>query len=46
MSEILAPLGGISDLPAALYTGADAVCLCLSEFSARNNAENFSVEEL
>ena len=46
MSEILAPLGGISDLPAALNTGADAVYLGLSEFSARKNAENFSVEEL
>lgn len=46
MSEILAPLGGLSDLPAALNTGADAVYLGLSEFSARKNAENFSVEEL
>lgn len=41
MSEILAPLGGLSDLPAALNTGADAVYLGLSEFSARKNAENF-----
>lgn len=46
MSEILAPLGGISDLTAALNTGADAVYLGLSKFSARKNAENFSVEEL
>ena len=46
MSEILAPLGGISDLTAALNTGADAVYLGLSDFSARKNAENFSVEEL
>ena len=46
MSEILAPLGGLSDLPAALNTGADAVYLGLSEFSARKNAENFSVEDL
>ena len=46
MSEILAPLGGISDLTAALNTGADAVYLGLSKFSARKNAENFTVEEL
>lgn len=46
MSEILAPLGGLSDLPAALNTGADAVYLGLSDFSARKNAENFSVEDL
>ena len=46
MSEILAPLGGIDDLHAALNTGADAVYLGMSEFSARKNAENFSVEDL
>ena len=46
MSEILAPLGGISDLAAALNTGADAVYLGLMKFSARKNAENFSVEDL
>lgn len=46
MSEILAPLGGIGDLYAALNTGADAVYLGMSEFSARKNAENFSVEDL
>lgn len=46
MSEILAPLGGISDLAAALNTGADAVYLGLLKFSARKNAENFSVEDL
>ena len=46
MSEILAPLGGIDDLHAALNTGADAVYLGMSEFSARKNAENFSVENL
>ena len=46
MSEILAPLGGISDLAAALNTGADAVYLGMMKFSARKNAENFSVEDL
>ncbi len=46
MSEILAPLGGISDLPAALNTGADAVYIGMKKFSARKNAENFSVEDL
>lgn len=46
MSEILAPLGGIDDLYAALNTGADAVYLGMSEFSARKNAENFSVDDL
>ncbi len=46
MSEILAPLGGIGDLYAALNSGADAVYLGMSEFSARKNAENFSVDEL
>lgn len=46
MSEILAPLGGIDDLQAALNSGADAVYLGMSDFSARKNAENFSVEDL
>ena len=46
MSEILSPLGGISDLQAALNTGADAVYLGLKDFSARRNAENFTAEEL
>lgn len=46
MSEILSPLGGIADLPAALNAGADAVYLGLSDFSARKNAENFSAGEL
>ena len=46
MSEILSPLGGISDLQAALNSGADAVYLGLKDFSARKNAENFTAEEL
>jgi len=46
MSEILAPCGSIESLAAALNTGADAVYIGMKEFSARKNAENFSVEEL
>lgn len=41
MSEILAPLGGIDDLHAALNTGADAVYLGMSEFSARKMPKIF-----
>ena len=40
MSEILAPLGGISDLAAALNTGADAVYLGLmSRYTCCRNRE-------
>ncbi len=46
MSEILAPCGSIESLAAALNTGADAVYIGMKEFSARKNAENFSVDEL
>ena len=46
MSEILAPCGGMESLAAALNTGADAVYIGMKQFSARKNAENFSVEEL
>ncbi|MGN0687044.1 MAG: U32 family peptidase [Oscillospiraceae bacterium] len=46
MREILAPLGSIESLTAALNTGADAVYIGMKQFSARKNAENFSVEEL
>ena len=44
--EVLAPCGSMESLAAALNTGADAVYVGLKEFSARKNAENFSVEEL
>ncbi|MBE6901891.1 MAG: U32 family peptidase [Ruminococcaceae bacterium] len=46
MREILAPLGSIESLAAALNTGADAVYIGMKQFSARKNAENFSVDEL
>lgn len=44
-TEILAPAGKQS-VRAALLSGADAVYLGLTEFSARESAENFTVEEL
>ncbi|MGN0650943.1 MAG: U32 family peptidase [Oscillospiraceae bacterium] len=44
--EVLAPCGSMESLAAALNTGADAVYVGLKEFSARKNAENFSVDEL
>ncbi len=46
MIEILAPLGGVDCLPAALNTGADAVYLGVTAFSARRNAKNFTFEQL
>lgn len=46
MIEILAPLGGGDCLPAALNTGADAVYLGVTAFSARKNAKNFTFEQL
>lgn len=44
--EVLAPCGGFESLAAALNTGADAVYCGMKRFSARQNAENFSDEEL
>ena len=46
MSEILAPLGSIEGLTAALNTGAAAVYVGLKQFSARKNAENLTEDEL
>ncbi|MDE6148615.1 MAG: U32 family peptidase [Ruminococcus sp.] len=46
MAEILAPCGSPEALNAALRTGADAVYLGGESFSARQNASNFSYEEL
>lgn len=46
MIEILAPCGGEDSLPAALNTGADAVYLGTTAFSARKNAKNFTEEKL
>ncbi|MBR5513754.1 MAG: U32 family peptidase [Ruminococcus sp.] len=44
--EILAPAGSFEALTAALRTGADAVYIGGKRFSARNNAANFSNEEI
>ncbi len=46
MSEILAPLGSIEGLTAALNTGAAAVYVGLKQFSARKHADNFTEDEL
>lgn len=46
MIEILAPCGGEDCLSAALNTGADAVYLGVTAFSARKNAKNFTMEQL
>lgn len=45
MLEILAPCGSPEALEAALNSGADAVYLGLSSFSARRNAANFTLAE-
>ena len=44
--EILAPAGGFDSVTAAVRSGADAVYLGETSFSARANAQNFSAEEL
>ncbi|MCM1132751.1 MAG: U32 family peptidase [Ruminococcus flavefaciens] len=44
--EILAPAGSMETLISALRTGADAVYVGGEKFSARNNATNFSENEL
>ncbi len=44
--EILAPSGGMDSLVAAIRSGADAVYLGATDFSARSSAKNFSYEEL
>lgn len=46
MSEILAPCGSAQSLYAALRTGCDAVYLGGENFSARQNAANFSNAQL
>lgn len=46
MIEILAPCGGEDSLAAALNTGADAVYLGVTAFSARRNAKNFTFGQL
>jgi putative protease len=44
-TEILAPVGSIETLKAAVLSGADAVYFGLGNFNARRNAQNFSEEE-
>ncbi len=44
--ELLAPAGGQDSAFAAFHYGADAIYLGLKKFSARAEAENFSLEEL
>ncbi|NTU88437.1 MAG: U32 family peptidase [Actinobacteria bacterium] len=44
--ELLAPAGTMDAFRAALLAGADAVYIGLSEFNARRNAQNFTVEAL
>lgn len=46
MLEILAPCGGVESLTAAVNSGANAVYLGETAFSARRNAENFTPEQL
>ena len=46
MVEILAPAGSMEHLRAAVAGGADGVYLGTKEFSARQNAENFTLEQL
>ncbi|MDE7098399.1 MAG: DUF3656 domain-containing protein [Ruminococcus sp.] len=45
-SEILAPAGNMESLISALRSGADAVYIGGKKFSARNNAMNFSADEI
>ena len=44
--EILAPAGSVPSFLAAISAGADAIYCGLKHFSARMQAENFSVQEL
>lgn len=44
MCEILAPAGSKNSALAAINSGADAIYLGLSQFSARSAAENFDIE--
>ena len=46
MCEVLAPAGDEQSFYAAVHSGADAVYLGLTDFSARRSAKNFSLENL
>lgn len=45
-TEVLSPVGSKEALEAAVRSGADAVYLGAKDFSARRNADNFSMDEL
>ncbi len=45
-TELLAPAGGLDAGFAAFHFGADAIYLGLKKFSARAEAENFTIEEV
>lgn len=44
--ELLAPAGGMRELKAAIQSGADAVYIGASAFSARSGASNFTKSEM
>ena len=44
--ELLAPVGSMEGLKAAVYNGANAVYLGIKEFNARNNIEGFNLDNL
>ena len=44
--ELLSPAGNIESLKAAILSGADAIYIGGTQFSARRNAKNFTEEEL
>lgn len=44
--ELLAPAGDLESLKVAVYNGADAVYLGLSNFNARSKATNFTLDNL
>lgn len=46
MTELLAPAGSFEKLKAAIYCGADAVYFGLKKFNARQNAQNFELDEV
>lgn len=46
MVEIFAPVGGEKTFFSAINAGADAVYLGLDDFSARKNADNFSINNV
>ena len=46
MVEILAPVGSMSALKSAIYSGADAVYMGMGKFNARQKADNFTAENI